>query len=195
MREVLFGGATGGGKSSALLMGALQFFDVPGYAALILRTTSQALTLPDGLVPRSHQWLANTGATWNEQKKTWASECGATLTFGYLEGPRDKYRYASSAYQFIGFEELTEFRKEEDYTFLFSRLRKTLARASLARALEDARDDEPSGSGLLVGQAPLSSTLRTLERAAFCPSTLDDKPEPRRSSLHQGARRTGASGR
>ena len=34
--EALFGGAAGGGKSSALLMAALQFVDVPGYASLLV---------------------------------------------------------------------------------------------------------------------------------------------------------------
>jgi len=33
--EVLFGGSAGGGKSDALLMAALQYVDVPGYAAIL----------------------------------------------------------------------------------------------------------------------------------------------------------------
>ena len=37
--EVFYGGAAGGGKSDALLAGALQYADVPGYAALIVRRT------------------------------------------------------------------------------------------------------------------------------------------------------------
>ena len=39
-------GAAGGGKSSALLMGALQFVEVPGYAAIIFRRTLADLKLP-----------------------------------------------------------------------------------------------------------------------------------------------------
>ena len=112
--EALFGGAAGGGKSDALLMAALQYFDVPGYAALILRTTKQSLTLPGGLIPRSHEWLHGTGARWRASENTWYSPEGASLTFGYLRSEDDRYRYASSEYQFIGFEELTEFRRAED---------------------------------------------------------------------------------
>jgi len=55
VREVLYGGAAGGGKSDALLMGALQFVDVPGYAAILFRRTFSDLALPDALIPRSHE--------------------------------------------------------------------------------------------------------------------------------------------
>jgi predicted phage terminase large subunit-like protein len=175
IREVLFGGATGGGKSSALLMAALQYVDVPGYAALILRTTSQALTLPDGLVPRSQEWLAESDAKWNEQRKTWTFPSGATLTFGYLESPRDKYRYASSAYQFIGFEELTEFRREEDYTFLFSRLRKPQHGPVSAVPLRMRATTNPVGPGFSWVKRRFVDTPNTPTRV-FLPSTLDDNP-------------------
>ena len=40
-----YGGAAGGGKSSALLMAALQGVHVPGYAALLLRRKDWALAL------------------------------------------------------------------------------------------------------------------------------------------------------
>lgn len=130
--EALYGGAAGGGKSDALLMAALQYVHVPGYAALILRKDTQRLGLAGGLIPRSQQWLAGSGAVWNGTKRTWTfpirlrrgKEASATLTFSYLQESADKYRYASSEFQFIGFDELTEF-PEEDYLFLFSRLRRT----------------------------------------------------------------------
>jgi hypothetical protein len=36
-QEAFYGGAGGGGKSDALLMAALQYVDIPGYSALIIR--------------------------------------------------------------------------------------------------------------------------------------------------------------
>ena len=48
----------------------------------------------------------------------------ATLSFGYLQTSTDKFRYGSSEFQYIAFDELTEF-AEDDYRFLFSRLRST----------------------------------------------------------------------
>jgi predicted phage terminase large subunit-like protein len=127
-KEAFYGGAAGGGKSDALLMAALQYVHVPGYAAIILRKDTRRLDLAGGLIPRSHEWLAGAGATWNGNQRRWTFPTAgrpATLSFGYLTKPADKYRYGSSEYQYIGFDELTEF-LEEDYLFLFSRLRKTV---------------------------------------------------------------------
>src|SRR3954463_1696437 len=55
--EALYGGAAGGGKSDALLMAALQYVDIPGYSAIILRRLSPDLHGADGLVERSKEWL------------------------------------------------------------------------------------------------------------------------------------------
>lgn len=121
--EVLYGGSAGGGKSDSLLMAALQYVDIPDYAALLLRRTYKELALPEAIMDRAHEWLTPTDAKWREDSKTWEFPAGATLTFGYLEGPRDHYRYQSSAFQFIGFDELTQF-QEVQYRYLFSRLRR-----------------------------------------------------------------------
>jgi hypothetical protein len=122
--EALYGGAAGGGKSDALLMGALQYVDVPGYSALILRRRLTDACLPGGLLARSHEWLGESGARWDEGSKRWSFASGASLSFGYLEQPSDRYRYQSSEFQFIAFDELTQF-VEEEYLYLFSRLRRS----------------------------------------------------------------------
>ncbi len=123
IREVFYGGAAGGGKSDALLMGALQYVDTPGYAALLLRNTFADLSLPDAIMERSKQWLSDTDARWNDREHTWLFPSGARLVFGYIEHESDKYRYKSAAFQYIGFDELTHF-TETQYRFLFSRLRR-----------------------------------------------------------------------
>lgn len=142
-REVLYGGSAGGGKSDALLMAALQYVDVPGYAALLLRRTLVDLALPGALMDRAHHWLHSTAASWSGSDKTWTFPSGATLTFGYLDGPTDKQRYQSSEFQFIGFDELTQF-DEAEYTYLFSRLRRT---ANLNVPLRMRSASNPGGVG------------------------------------------------
>jgi predicted phage terminase large subunit-like protein len=120
--EVLYGGAAGGGKTDALLMAALQYVDQPGYAALLLQKTYADLSKPGCLMPRSHEWL-NGLADWSGELKQWRFPSGSVLQFGHLGTETDKYNYKSSEFQFIGFDELTQF-TETQYTFLFSRLRR-----------------------------------------------------------------------
>jgi hypothetical protein len=69
-REVFFGGAAAGGKTVALLMAALQYSDVPGYDALLLRPSLSEFQLAGGLIDLSHDWLASSRASWSGDTKT-----------------------------------------------------------------------------------------------------------------------------
>lgn len=122
-RELLYGGAAGGGKSDWLLMAALQYVDQPKYAALLLRRTYPELAMPGAIMDRAHEWLDGSDAHWDDGEHTWAFPSGATLSFGYLQSKTDHLRYQSAEFQFIGFDELTTF-TEAQYRFLFSRLRR-----------------------------------------------------------------------
>jgi predicted phage terminase large subunit-like protein len=121
--ESLYGGQAGGGKSEAILMAGLQWVEDPNYAGLILRRTYKDLALPGALMDRAHEWLQPTDAHWNGTDKTWEFPTGSTLSFGYLAHENDKYQYQSSEFQFIAFDELTQF-TESQYLYLFSRLRR-----------------------------------------------------------------------
>jgi predicted phage terminase large subunit-like protein len=122
--EVLYGGAAGGGKSVAMLAAALQFVMMPDYHALLLRRTFPDLTRPRALIPLSFEWLSDTDAEWSEREHAWYFPTGASLTFGHMNTERDKYAYQGAAYNFIGFDELTQF-TQTMYTYLFSRLRRS----------------------------------------------------------------------
>ncbi len=119
----MFGGAAGGGKSESLLQGAAQYVEVPNYAALLLRRAYTDLTLPGALMDRAEQWWGASEARWADRDKTWTFPSGSTITFGYMEKERDKYRYKSSEFQYIAFDELTQF-SESQYRYMFSRLRR-----------------------------------------------------------------------
>ena len=121
-REVLFGGAAGG-KSSALIMSALQYVDIPGYSAIMARRTFSDLALPGALMDRFKDWMSEyPEVTWNNNSYTATFPSGARVTFGYLNNINDKLRYTGSEFQFVGFDEVTEIR-QDDYLYLFSRLR------------------------------------------------------------------------
>jgi predicted phage terminase large subunit-like protein len=121
--EGLFGGSAGGGKSSTLLMAALQYVMYPNYHALLLRRSFKDLALPGALMDRAFDWLHTTDAHWDDLTKTWEFPSGATVSFGYLEAERDKFRYQGSELQMVGFDEASQF-LESQYTYLFSRLRR-----------------------------------------------------------------------
>jgi predicted phage terminase large subunit-like protein len=122
IREAFYGGAAGGGKSDALLMGALQYVDVPRYSAVLVRQTYPMLDQPGGLIPRSKEWLLGTDAVYNEQRHEWKFPSGATLVFRHLEDEKAVANYQGGEYQYIGVDEVTDFSLEQ-YRFLFSRLR------------------------------------------------------------------------
>lgn len=126
-KEILYGGAAGGGKSVAQLMGALQYVDVPGYSAILFRKTYADLSLPGALIDMSKQWLmpfVESGEVrWSEKEKRYTFPSGASLSFGYLESANDCYRYQGAEFQYIGMDEVTHI-DPSNYRYLFSRLRK-----------------------------------------------------------------------
>jgi hypothetical protein len=170
-REALYGGAAGGGKSDALLMAALQFVDVPGYAAILFRRTYSDLALPGALMDRAAQWLAPTAATWSGTDKRWLFPSGATLSFGYLDTENTKYRYQSSELQFVGFDELTQF-AESQYRYLFSRLRR-LEGAEVPLRMRSGSN--PGGIGHEWVRARFIAPQVAHDRA-FVPAKLRDNP-------------------
>lgn len=127
VREVLYGGAAGGGKSVYQLAAALQYVDVPGYAAILFRKTYADLNLPGALLHMSKEWLmpyVQSGEVkWSEKKNMYTFPSGATLSFGYLESDNDCFRYQGAEFQYIGIDECTHI-SPANYRYLHSRLRK-----------------------------------------------------------------------
>jgi predicted phage terminase large subunit-like protein len=167
--EVFYGGAAGGGKSDALLMAALQYVDVPGYAAIIFRRTFTDLELPGGLIERAGEWLGGTTARWVDRMHTWIFPSGASLSFGYLEHEQDKYRYKSAEFQYVAFDELTQF-SEAQYRYLFSRLRRPSKMA----------DERLFGVPLRMrGASNPGDRGHAWVRRCFIPRTIVDEAGPR----------------
>lgn len=168
--EAFYGGAAGPGKTEALLMAALQYVDIPGYSALILMRSYTDLSLPRASMNRAHEWLGGTLAQWNGITKTWTFPSGATLTFGYLEHEKDKYRYKTAEFQFIAFDELTSF-TETQFLYLFSRLRKL---EGVNIPLRMRAGSNPDGDGYEWVKR------RYIEpghpQRPFLPATLEDNP-------------------
>lgn len=182
--EVFYGGAAGGGKSDWLLMCALQCVDDPNYSALLLRRTYTDLSLPGALMDRAHDWLERTPAKWQAQERAWKFPSGATLTFGHLDNENDKYRYQSSEFQFIGFDEVTQF-DETQYLYLFSRLRR---KKDSAVPIRMRAASNPDGEGFdWVKQRFVTGALES--GAKYVPARLEDNPHLDRTQYESALER------
>lgn len=81
-------------NSSALLMSALQFVDVPGYSAMLFRRTYADLALPGALMDRFINWISNyPEVRWNGSTYTATFPSSARISFGYLNNVTDYLRY------------------------------------------------------------------------------------------------------
>lgn len=170
-REVFYGGAAGGGKSDALLMGALMFVEQPDYHALLLRRTYPELSMEGSIMDRAEHWLSGTAAHWNAEPRRWEFPSGASLTFGYLQNERDKYRYKSSQFDYIGFDELTGFTFSQ-YRYLFSRLRK-LKTSSIPSRMRSASNPGDIGHNWVKQRFIVEGELKG---RPFIPARLEDNP-------------------
>ena len=122
---MFYGGAAGGGKSDALLMAALQYVDVPGYAALILRRTYKDLSEPGALMDRANTWLQGTDAKGRKGGTEWHFPSGARLVFGHVQYHREaESQFSGAEFHYIGIDELTRGWEERTYQFLMSRIRR-----------------------------------------------------------------------
>jgi hypothetical protein len=123
-REVLYGGAAGGGKSYALLADPMRYFGNPNFMGLILRRTNDELReliwKSQELYPRAYP-----GAKWQEKKSQWIFPSGSRLWFTYLERDEDVLRYQGQAFSYIGFDEITQHATPFAWDYMRSRLRTT----------------------------------------------------------------------
>ena len=123
-REVLYGGAAGGGKSFGLLADPMRYFNNPNFNGLILRRTNDELReliwKSQELYPKAFQ-----GSKWAEKKSQWTFPSGAKLWLTYLERDQDVLRYQGQAFSYVAFDELTQYPTAFAFNYMRSRLRTT----------------------------------------------------------------------
>tara|TARA_R110000822_G_scaffold55293_1_gene140680 strand:+ start:2076 stop:3947 length:1872 start_codon:yes stop_codon:yes gene_type:complete len=123
-REVLFGGAAGGGKSYGLLADPMRYFSNSNFNGLILRRTNDELR---ELIWKSQELYpkAFKGAKWAEKKSQWTFPSGSKLWLTYLERDQDVLRYQGQAFSYVAFDELTQYATPFAWNYMRSRLRTT----------------------------------------------------------------------
>jgi hypothetical protein len=123
-REVLYGGAAGGGKSYAMLADPLRYMAHPQFSGLLLRHTTEELR---ELIWKSQEMYPRIypGIKWSERKMQWVAPSGARLWFSYLDRDEDVLRYQGLAFSWVGFDELTQWSTPFAWNYMRSRLRST----------------------------------------------------------------------
>jgi len=112
--EVLYGGAAGPGKTDCLIALATRHLDNKNYRGLILRRTFPRL---EEIIDRCHEKYPAFGGMWRETKRRWFFPSGSSIRLGHMQHEEDKRDYSGKEYQFIGWDELTEF-TESQYSFV-----------------------------------------------------------------------------
>lgn len=123
-QEVLYGGAAGGGKSYAMIADPVRYFSNPHARMLLVRRSTEELR---ELISVSKQLYpqAIPGIKFMERDKTWVAPNGATLWMSYLDRDDDVMRYQGQAFNWIGFDELTQWPSPYAWNYMRSRLRST----------------------------------------------------------------------
>tara|TARA_R110000822_G_scaffold29296_3_gene86344 strand:+ start:1131 stop:2615 length:1485 start_codon:yes stop_codon:yes gene_type:complete len=125
-REVLYGGAAGGGKSYAMLADPLRYMGHSAFSGLLLRHTTEELR---ELIQKSQDLYPKIwpGIKWSERRMQWTAPSGARLWMSYLDRDEDVLRYQGLAFSWIGFDELTQWATPYAWNYMRSRLRSTAA--------------------------------------------------------------------
>lgn len=125
-QEVLYGGSAGGGKSYAMIADPVRYLNNPNARMLLVRRSTEELreliSVSKQLYPK-----AIPGIKFMERDKTWVAPSGATLWMSYLDRDDDVMRYQGQAFNWIGFDELTQWPTPYPWNYMRSRLRSTKA--------------------------------------------------------------------
>jgi len=121
-REVLYGGAAGGGKSYATLADPLRSLNHKDFSGLLVRHTTEELR---ELIQKSQELYpkAIPGIKWSERKSQWVTPRGGRIWMSYLDKDQDVMRYQGQAFNYIAFDELTQWSTPFAWNYMRSRLR------------------------------------------------------------------------
>ena len=103
-QALLFGGGSGGGKTSFLVADAAQEYDNPNLRALIIR---RSYTEMPQIIDLSRAMYSQMGATYRGDEHTWRFPSGAQVRLGYMRGGGDIGAYQGIPFSYLGVDEST----------------------------------------------------------------------------------------
>lgn len=191
-REALIGGAVGGGKTDALVVGPLRWVYHPKFSALILRREKVDLQENIDRAREIYEAVCP-GVNWVNQRKRFEFPNGATIQLGAAQYEDDIEDWKTYQFQYIGFDELTTFTRRQ-YVYMLSRNRSP-ADADLPTFIRSGTNPDGPGHDWVYGrfvdgkdpfkiysyryeiERPDGSVVETEVSRQFIPSTVFDNPE------------------
>jgi len=119
----IYGGAAGAGKSYALLMEPLRFWDNPKFGVVCFRRESNQITSEGGLWDTSYDLYSQFPAKdLKTPKLHWTFRDGMTITFSHMQHEKNKRDWDGSQIALIMFDELQHFSNTQ-FFYMLSRNR------------------------------------------------------------------------
>ena len=202
IKEVLFGGAPGGGKTHLLIAMAYLHVMEFGRDAIVGMFRQETPEFRDILNQATKMYMPLEGK-WNDRDRMWRFPNGGTIQMTYLRNMEDAFGHKGAAYSLLLWDEVTGWHDEAPYEFLQTRLRST----NVDLFCQSVATANPDGPGMwwvrerwkvmdpaVPPETPFHAELdedvpedAEASKRVFIPSLLQDNPHLNRDNQYRDA--------
>lgn len=146
---VIFGGASGGGKTRGLLLEILAHRALPSFSATVFRRTYPQITMPGGIWDEATALFPHFGAEPKLTTLEWAFPSGARIKFAHMQHAMDRFAWKGAQIPCLCFDQVEEF-DEDQVWYLLSRNRDPSGsvRPSIRATCNPVPEDDSPGGWL-----------------------------------------------
>lgn len=181
IREILYGGSRGGGKTFAGMVWLTEYFDNPSFSGLVVRRNAQDLT---DWIQRARRMYRGLGVDVVGNPAVIRLPAGGLVQLGHLGDDNAYEKYQGQEFQKVLIEELTQLPNEERYLKLISSCRSThpdmpaqvfatTNPGGPGHSWVKARFVDPVPAGKINTVATKNGTVKRI----FIPASIDDTPQ------------------